>query len=107
MLNQKLVWLYMNIPTFFHRYNLALVSVTLLLASCATNTNNIPLDYRLNSNKGVVVVSLTSSGDCGYAFFVDIRRIDKSSTISLGMQDLFQERDWQRPTGECRLDDEH
>jgi hypothetical protein len=83
--------------------------ILLFLASiifgCSTNLENINKNYALLPEKGVVVFSFTSSGECGYALYVDIRSSDGKEKHSIGMQDLFEERDWKRKTNNCDADD--
>lgn len=79
----------------------------LLLSACSLSTENIAKDYKLNPDNGVVVLSLTSSGECGYALFVDIRRIDKKDETTIGLQDLMEDRDWQRKNEDCSIEDEN
>lgn len=71
---------------------------------CSVGLKNISPDYQMSHQTGVVVFSLTSSGECGYAYFVDVRSVDKKIKHTIGLQDAFEERDWQREPGECTLD---
>lgn len=72
----------------------------LYLASCAAPYSNIPSNYALNDKSGVILLSLTASGECGYAYFTEIREIDSKKEYSVGMQDLGRERDWKN-NNEC------
>jgi len=72
-----------------------------LLSGCSLGIENIQKGYALNSTEGVVVLSLTSSGECGWALFVDIQRTDKPNKHTINMQNTFEDRDWKRKSGEC------
>ena len=76
----------------------------LLLYGCAGGPGNIKPNHTLSPNDGVVVFSFTGSGKCGYALFIKIRRIDGQADYSIGMQDMFEERDWERKTDSCKAD---
>ncbi|MGD8570736.1 MAG: hypothetical protein PVJ39_21800 [Gammaproteobacteria bacterium] len=78
--------------------------ILVAITGCSFSVGNIPTEYTLNPKKGVVVISLTSSGECGYALFVDIRRIDKTHEKTIGLQDVVEQRDWKRKNNECASD---
>jgi len=73
-------------------------------ASCSVGIGNIEKGYALKQYKGVVVFSFTSSGQCGYALFVDIRSSTGDFDKSIGMQDMFEKRDWEKENGPCSKD---
>lgn len=70
------------------------------LAACAMPQRNISSDYQLNDKAGVVLMSLTASGDCGFAYFAVIRRVLDKKEYSVGMQDIGEQRDWEKQ-GNC------
>lgn len=72
----------------------------LYLTSCASPHSNIPNNYALNNKSGVILLSLTASGECGYAYFTEIREIYSGEEYSVGMQDFGKERDWKN-NNEC------
>ncbi len=80
---------------------LTLFVIVLLINGCATTINNIEPDYALNHKQGVALFSLTVSGECGYALFVDIRDADKNHLGTVGLQSMFEQRDWQRKHQHC------
>lgn len=92
-------------------YSVVLVTTLCLIilffmVGCAPNIKNISNDYRASSDKGVVILSLTASGECGYAYFLNIRSIDGKTERTIGMQEAFKERDWKRKnTDNCSLDE--
>ncbi len=47
------------------------------------------------------MLSLTASGECGFAYFTEIRAIHDQLDYSIGMQDFGHERDWERKNDEC------
>ena len=73
---------------------------------CSSTTGNIPYGYTPGPEKGIIVISLTSSGECGNALFIDIRRLDKKMDITLGMQDMYEKRDWTRNITNCFIEDQ-
>ncbi len=76
----------------------------LSMSGCSADLKNISSEYQVSDQFGVVAFSLTSSGECGYAYFVDVRSVDKKIKRTIGMQDALEERDWQRRSGECTLE---
>jgi|GEM_PF-2796292 len=83
---------------------LSAIIITLSLLGCSTSLGNLPSDYILTPDKGVVVLSLTSSGECGYAIYVDIRSVDEKYQQTIGLQEVLEERDWQRKNPDCSGD---
>lgn len=77
------------------------IGCCLFLLSCATPISNIQANYKLNDNTGVILLSLTASGVCGFTYFTEIREINSKSTYSIGMQDFGYERDWIKKNNEC------
>jgi len=77
------------------------ITCCLFLSSCATPYSNIPTNYQLKGNVGVILLSLTASGECGFAYFAEIREIFNKSSYSIGMQDFGYERDWIKRNKEC------
>lgn len=81
------------------------ILLALSVIGCSTNIENLPANYSLVPEKGVVVMSLTSSGECGYAIYVDIRRIDEKFEQTIGLQDILDDSDWQRSDPDCSSGD--
>lgn len=73
----------------------------MFISACAMTYSNVPEDYKLRDNAGVILLSLTASGECGFAYFVEVRQVDTESSYSLGMQDFGHERDWTKFKDEC------
>ncbi len=73
----------------------------IFLSSCAVPKNNIPNNYQLSDGAGVILLSLTASGECGFAYFTEIRAIHDQTNYSIGMQDFGHERDWKKKNDEC------
>ena len=63
-------------------------------------SNNIPSNYSLKSDTGVILLSLTASGECGFVYYTELKEIYSKKEYSIGMQDIRQERDWQK-TNAC------
>lgn len=82
-----------------------LLLLALTTYGCATQSGDISENYSLSNNEGVVVLSLTSAGECGYALFADVRSLSSDYETNIGLQSMFQERDWQRKGATCSLDD--
>ena len=81
------------------------LGLLLIMTGCAPNIKNIATDYRGSNDNGVVILSFTASGDCGYAYFIDVRSIDGRIEHTIGMQEAFEQRDWKRTDGDdCSLD---
>jgi hypothetical protein len=72
-----------------------------LLISCADQIENISNDYKFNMKSGVILLSLTASGECGYSYFTEIREIISKKSYSIGMQDFGRQRDWIKSNAEC------
>lgn len=76
------------------------------MTGCTQAINNVTSDYHENNENGVVIFSLTASGECGYAYFLDIRSVDGKFERTIGMQEAFEERDWKRKDADnCSLDE--
>ena len=73
----------------------------LLLVSCVNPIKNISDNYELNDKSGVILLSLTASGECGYSYFTEIRNITNRKTYSIGMQDFGSRRDWEKKSSNC------
>jgi len=91
-----------------NKYTTFVISMLLaaLFSGCSLSAKNVPPDYKLGNDKGIVVLSLTTSGECGYALFVDIRSMDKKYKSTIGLQDMLEGRDWNRKTNDCSVDNE-
>jgi len=85
-------------------FRLLLLLIIFSVSGCSLGIENIRDGYKLNPDEGVVVLSLTSSGECGWALFIDIRRIDKTNENTISMQDVMKARDWKRKKSECPSD---
>ena len=69
--------------------------------ACVAPLANIPSDYRFMRDTGVIVLSLTATGECGFAYFTDIRDMYADASYSIGMQDSGRERDWRKQGTDC------
>ena len=83
------------------KYTLLWIISSILLVSCSVPIANISEQYRLKDNRGVVLLSLTASGECGFVFFTEIRELGSGSAYSIGMQDFGRERDWVKNDSKC------
>ena len=81
----------------------------LALTGCATsNISNIPGDHKGNNEQGIAILSLTASGECGYAYFLDVRSSNGEIEHTIAMQDAFEERDWKRNDwNDCSINEEN
>jgi hypothetical protein len=77
------------------------IASLLSLSACTVTYPNIPPNYHLNYHNGVILLSLTAFGECGYAYFIDIRDIEHKHDYTIGMQDAGEERDWRKKTFDC------
>ena len=84
-----------------HINQLGVIICIFYLCSCTAPNENISKNYQLNKDAGVVLLSLTASGECGYAYFTEFREIYSSREYSLGMQDIGHERDWKKKKHDC------
>ena len=73
----------------------------LFLSSCAIQYTDISTNYQLKNGVGVILLSQTASGECGFAYFTGIRETSNKSVYSVGMQDFGHERDWVKKNNEC------
>ena len=77
--------------------NASAVAALLLLSACAAS--NVGTDYAVDETKGtgVLVASLTRSGQSGFNMFVDLRSLDGKYTNAVPVTDLFFPSDWGCP----------
>ena len=71
-----------------------LIVCYLILISCGFPIYNIQRDYQFEQGYGIALLSITSSGDCGYAYFVEVRDINRGDTCSINMQSDKDKNDW-------------
>lgn len=84
------------------RYSFIFVFIIALLLGGCASAPNIGKDYSLDEakGKGILLVSMTRSGDRGFNMFVDLRGVDNKYDQAVPVTDLFASLDWSCPITE-------
>jgi len=88
------------------RVSVLMTLLIVVLGGCSTIPSNIQNDYMIpaGSEKGLLVMSLTYSGECGFSHFVRMRAAGKRTTMLVPFED---KPEWTYDPRECPLPQEH
>jgi len=77
------------------------LAILFITTACSLNGSNLASGHHPKSAKGIVALSLTTSGLCGFTLSVDLRRVGTKRHETVGFQDTDIKSDWTRKDGDC------
>jgi len=80
---------------------LFLIAVFSVSSCVATIPLMSPSELTISENSGIIILSITVSGECGYATFLDVKKLETSQIISVSSQEFLTEPDWEPKEKHC------